>query len=177
MKAMESSENHPIEGDVEVDETVFGGQEENTKGRKNINKKLVVLAIEKKNKGVSRLYARVIPNASAEQLGGFMKAHIDPKAKITTDKWTGYIPLKADFENLTRVASGKKGSNFPELHRVVMNLKSWLRGVHHHVNDLQDYLNEYCYRFSRSFMKENIFDNLMKRMIEAEPCYIKNISQ
>jgi hypothetical protein len=57
---------------VEVDETVFGGQEENTKGRKNINKKLVVLAIEKKNKGVSRLYARVIPNASAEQLGGFM---------------------------------------------------------------------------------------------------------
>jgi hypothetical protein len=116
MKAMESSENHPIEGDVEVDETVFGGQEENTKGRKNINKKLVVLAIEKKNKGVSRLYARVIPNASAEQLGGFMKAHIDPKAKITTDKWTGYIPLKADFENLTRVASGKKGSNFPELH-------------------------------------------------------------
>jgi hypothetical protein len=104
MKAMESSENHPIEGDVEVDETVFGGQEENTKGRKNINKKLVVLAIEKKNKGVSRLYARVIPNASAEQLGGFMKAHIDPKAKITTDKWTGYIPLKADFENLTRVA-------------------------------------------------------------------------
>jgi hypothetical protein len=177
MKAMESSENHPIEGDVEVDETVFGGQEENTKGRKNINKKLVVLAIEKKNKGVSRLYARVIPNASAEQLGGFMKAHIDPKAKITTDKWTGYIPLKADFENLTRVASGKKGSNFPELHRVVMNLKSWLRGVHHHVNDLQDYLNEYCYRFNRSFMKENIFDNLMKRMIEAEPCYIKNISQ
>jgi hypothetical protein len=85
--------------------------------------------------------------------------------------------LKADFENLTRVASGKKGSNFPELHRVVMNLKSWLRGVHHHVNDLQDYLNEYCYRFNRSFMKENIFDNLMKRMIEAEPCYIKNISQ
>jgi hypothetical protein len=52
MKAMESSENHPIEGDVEVDETVFGGQEENTKGRKNINKKLVVLAIEKKNKNI-----------------------------------------------------------------------------------------------------------------------------
>jgi hypothetical protein len=117
------------------------------------------------------------PQRQCRTIGRFMKAHIDPKAKITTDKWTGYIPLKADFENLTRVASGKKGSNFPELHRVVMNLKSWLTGVHHHVNDLQDYLNEYCYRFNRSFMKENIFDNLMKRMIEAEPCYIKNISQ
>jgi hypothetical protein len=31
---MESSENHPIEGDVEVDETVFGGQEEKHKRQK-----------------------------------------------------------------------------------------------------------------------------------------------
>jgi transposase-like protein len=132
-------------------------KKKNTKGRKNINKKLVVLAIEKKNKGVSRLYARVIPNASAEQLGGFMKAHIDPKAKITTDKWTGYIPLKADFENLTRVASGKKGSNFPELHRVVMNPEKLAKRRASSRQRLQDYLNEYCYRFNRSFMKEKHF--------------------
>jgi hypothetical protein len=101
-----------------------------------------------------------------------MKAHIDPKAKITTDKWTGYIPLKADFENLTRVASGKQ---FPRTTSSSDEPEKLAKGVHHHVNDLQDYLNEYCYRFNRSFMKENIFDNLM--MIEAEPCYIKNISQ
>ena len=52
--------------------------------------------------------------------------------------------------------------NFPELHRVIMNLKSWLRGVHHHVEDLQDYLNEYCYRFNRSLMKETLFENKQK---------------
>lgn len=176
MKAMKSSENHKIEGNAEVDETVFGGEEEGVRGRKNTKKKLAVVGIEKKRKGVSRLYVRVIPNASAEHLGDFMKTHISSDAKVTTDKWTGYSPLEKDFENMVRIPSGKKGSNFPELHRVIMNLKSWLRGVHHHVNDLQAYLDEYCYRFNRSFMKANIFDNLIHRMIMAQPCYIKNVS-
>ena len=176
MKAMKSSGNYPITGNAEVDETVFGGQETGVKGRQNKNKKLVVVGIEKKNKGVSRLYARVIKHADAKSLGSFMEAHIDKKAKITTDKWTGYLPLKEKFENLTQIYSGEKGGNFPELHRTVMNLKSWLRGIHHHVNDLQDYLNEYCYRFNRSFMKEGIFENLINRMVLAKPCLIKNIS-
>lgn len=43
MKAMKSSDNHPITGTAEVDETVFGGAEEGVRGRKNRNKKLVVV--------------------------------------------------------------------------------------------------------------------------------------
>lgn len=176
MKAMKSSQDHPIEGQTEVDETVIGGQENGVKGRQNKTKKLVVIAIEKKKKGVSRLYARVIEKADGKSLGDFMKSHIKPSAKVTTDKWQGYKPLKKDFKNLKQIYSGDKGGNFSDLHRVIMNLKGWLRGIHHHVNDLQDYLNEYCYRFNRSFMKEEIFENLMVRMIKAEPCLIKNLN-
>jgi len=176
MRAMKSSGNHPITGNAEVDETVFGGQEEGVRGRQNGSKKLVVVGIEKKRKGVGRLYARVIPDASSQSLGAFMKHHIDPSAKVTTDHWTGYAPLEKEFANLVRMPSGKKGNNFPEMHRAIMNLKGWLRGIHHHVDDLQAYLDEYCYRFNRSFMKEGIFDNLMQRMVQAQPCYIKNIS-
>ena len=150
-----------MKGQVEVAETVIGGQKDEVRGRKNKNKKLVVVGIEKKRKGVNRLSARVIEKADANDLGKFMRDHISTEAKIKTDKWTGYQPLKEDFKNLEQVYTGKKGCNFPELHRVIMNLKGWLRGVHHHVWDLQDYLDEYCYRFNRSFMKENIFDNLI----------------
>jgi len=46
-------------------------------GRRNKNKKLVVVGIEKKGKGVSRLYARVIPRSNRVSLRGFMKDHID----------------------------------------------------------------------------------------------------
>lgn len=176
MKAMKSSGHHPITGKAEVDETVFGGQETGVRGRKNKNKKLVVVGIEKKKKGVSRIYARIIDKADAKSLGSFMKDHIASDANVTTDKWNGYTPLIKDFQNLVQLYSGDKGGNFPEIHRVIMKLKGWLRGVHHHVRDLQDYLDEYCYRFNRSFMKEALFDNLMNRMIKTKPCLIKNIS-
>ncbi|WP_123803382.1 IS1595 family transposase, partial [Maribacter sp. 4G9] len=92
MKAMKSSGDHPITGTAEVDETVFGQQEEGVRCRENNAKKLVVVGIEKKGKGVSRLYAREIPRADAACLGGFMKYHIDPSARVTTDRWTGYGP-------------------------------------------------------------------------------------
>ena len=127
-------------------------------------------------KGVGRLYARAVQKADPKNPGRFMEGHIGPNTDITTDKWTGYQPLKKTFMNLNQIYPGDKGGNFQELHRVIMNLRSWLRGVHHHVNDLQDYLNEYCYRFNRGFMKENIFDNLLNRMVISKPCPIKNIS-
>ena len=52
MKAMKSSGNYPIIANAEVDETVFGGQETGVKGCQNKNKKLVVVGVQKKNKGV-----------------------------------------------------------------------------------------------------------------------------
>lgn len=175
MKAMASSGNHPIKGRAEVDETVVGGQEKGVRGRKNVNKKLVAVAIEKKGNGISRIYARQIPKADARNLGDFMRSHIDQDACVKTDKWNGYTPLAGDFTKLIQVASGSKGGNFPEMHRAIMMFKAWLRGTHHYVWHLQDYLNEYCYRFNRSLMKGEIFDNLLKRMVAHQPCYIKNI--
>lgn len=175
MKAMQSSGDYPMEGKVEVDEMVVGGQETGVVGRKNAKKKLVVVGIEKKKKGVSRFYAKVIERADSKNLGGFMIDHIDKSATITTDCWNGYKPLKSIFTNLNQIPSGEKGGNFPEIHRVIMNFKSWLRGMHHHVEDLQEYINEYTYRFNRSFMKENIFDNLLLRMMKSEKCTYKMI--
>ena len=169
MKAMESSGNHKIDGNVEVDETVVGGQEEGVVGRKNGKKKLVVFAIERNGKGVSRMYGKVIKQSSSKELGGFMKMTIGTSAHIKTDKWRGYSPLVKDFENLIQVDSGKKGGNFPDLHRCIMGFKGWLRGMHHQVENLQAYIDEYCYRFNRSNMKEGIFDNLLNRMVNATP--------
>jgi hypothetical protein len=82
MKAMKSSGKNPITGTAEVDETVIGGQESGVRGRQNKSKKLVVVGIEKKKKGVSRLYARVIDKASAEQFGAFMEDNIDPRPTL-----------------------------------------------------------------------------------------------
>ena len=164
-----------MKGKVEVDETVVGGQEEGVVGRKNDKKKLVVFAIERHGKGVGRLYGKVIKRSTAKELGAFMKQTIEPEAQIKTDIWSGYKPLKKDFANLSQVSSGKKGENFPDLHRAIMGFKGWLRGMHHHAEHLQAYVNEYTYRFNRNNMKAKIFENLMRRMVACQPCTYKMI--
>jgi hypothetical protein len=63
MKAMESSQNFPMEGKVDVDETYVGGQDDQAIGRNEGKKKIMVVAIERKGKGVSRMYGRVIETA------------------------------------------------------------------------------------------------------------------
>jgi transposase-like protein len=172
MKAMESSDNHPLTGNVDVDESFVGGQETSKQGRGKERKKLVVFAIEKRGKGVSRLYGKVIEQANAKNLGNFMRTKISPDAEIKTDKWQGYKPLQSEFKNLTQISSGEKGENFPEIHHSIMLFKAWLRGIHLRVNDLQAYIDEYTYRFNRHFMNAHIFDNLILRMIRAKPYYL-----
>ena len=171
-QAMASSQTYPLQGLVEVDETVVGQQEEEVSGRENGKKKLVVVAIEKQNKGVSRMYAKVIERASADHLRPFFQAHISPEARVKTDLWKGYTPLRDEFPQLEQQESGKKGENFPDMHRVIMMFKAWLRGMHHSVDHLQDYINEYTYRFNRSQMKEGIFDNLMNRVVNHTPVFV-----
>lgn len=175
MRAMKSSGKHKIKGKAEADETVVGGQEEGTKGRKNKKKKLAVFAIERKGKGISRMYGKVIKQSNSKELGAFLESVLEKDAHIKTDKWRGYQPLGKEFSNLLQVESGKKGNNFPDLHRAIMGFKGWLRGMHHQVEHLQAYIDEYCYRFNRSFMKEGIFDNLLIRMVNAPPVTNKQI--
>lgn len=175
MVAMKTSGRYPLGGTVEVDETVVGGQEKNVRGRQNKKKRLVVFAIERKGKGVSRMYGRVIPGGHAKHLGAFMKDTIDPAASVRTDGWTGYTPLKTTFKGLQQEKVEPKASNFKEMHRIIMGFKAWLRGVHHHASHLQAYVDEYTFRFNRSFMKEGVFQNLLGKLVQAKPCSYKQL--
>jgi len=175
MKAMESSRDFPMEGKVDVDETYVGGQDEAAIGRNEGKKRIVVVAIERKGKGISRMYGRVIDTATRKNLKSFMESHISPDAQVRTDGWAGYRGLEKGFPKLVREKSEKKGKNFPQLHRSIMMFKAWLRGVHHSVNYLQAYINEYTYRFNRRKMKEGIFENLLNRMIIKPPVTYKMI--
>ena len=166
--AMKSSGKYPLAGQVEVDETFMGGKDE-TVGRSTETKSLVVVAIEKHGAtGVKRMYARKIDNASAAQLKTVFDKHVATDAQILTDKWTGYSPLK-DVYRITQEKS-EPDRNFKVMHRCIQQLKSWIRGIHHSVNEayLQGYLDEFCYRINRSIFKQNIFNNLLSRMIEGE---------
>lgn len=174
-QAMKSSKQHPLEGEVHVDEFFIGGPEEQKRGRSKGNKRLVVVALEKVKEGVGRAYAQVIETASSEEFIPFFNGQVSKKAKVITDEWRGYTPLKGHYRALKQIPS-KDGKNFPDLHIHIMNLKGWLRGIHHHCSKerLQGYLDEYHYRYNRRNHMDTIFDRLIKRMVEGEPKRLKS---
>jgi hypothetical protein len=166
-QVMKSSLKSPLTGLVHVDEFVIGGPEEGKKGRSKGLKKLVVLAVEILEDGVGRAYAEVIEHSSAIELGGFLKKYVSQEAEVISDKWKGYTPLKKEFKNLKQIAS-EEGKNFKELHVHIMNIKGWLRGIHHHCSKerMQNYLDEYHFRYNRRSNMDTIFDVLIKKMVD-----------
>ena len=97
----------------------------------------------------------------------FFDEHICKSAKIVTNKWTGYLPLRNDYKNIEQTKSDE-GKSAPDIHLHIMNIKGWLRGIHHHCSEewLQGYLDEYHLRFNRRNNPEVLFDTLLKRMVE-----------
>lgn len=169
-QAMVSSKLYPLEGEVHVDEFFVGGPEEDKPGRSKGEKKLVVLALEKIEGGVGRAYAQIIEHSSGKEFKPFFNSYIKKDAKVITDVWNGYLPLKNDYPNLKQIPS-KEGKNFSDLHIHIMNIKGWLRGIHHHCDKerLQGYLDEYHFRYNRRNKMDIIFDTLIKRMVRNEP--------
>ncbi len=169
-QVMGSSKKHPLEGEIHIDEFLVGGQEEQKRGRSKGKKKLIVVALEKVKGGVGRAYALHIESASSKELTPFFDDYISKDAVVITDEWRGYLPLKKKYPNLTQVPSNS-GKNFLELHIHIMNIKAWLRGIHHHCSkeQMQGYLDEYHFRYNRRGNLETIFHLLIERMVKSSP--------
>jgi transposase-like protein len=170
-KAMQSSKKHPIIGDVQVDEFVFGGKESLKQGRSNDSKKKkLVGAVELSDKGkVKRVYFKKINDYSSKSLSGIFDDHISLEAHVSTDKWTGYVPISKRF-NIEQKYSNKGGS-MKQMHTMIHQLKSWLRSTYSWVHEghIEKYLDEFSFRINRSIFKQTIFHTLIQRMIENQP--------
>lgn len=176
-QAMQSSKVHPISGIVHVDEFYIGGEEEGKRGRSKGDKKLVVIALEIVEGGVGRAYAQCIDNASAVAFRPFFEAYISKDTKVIADKWKGYVPLKKTYPNLEQLKS-ENGKSFQDIHIHIMNLKGWLRGIHHHCSKerLQGYLDEYHFRYNRRSNMDTIFDSLIKKMVLNNPIRLQSVN-
>jgi transcription elongation factor Elf1/transposase-like protein len=169
-RAMSSSGQFPLQGNCEVDEILMGGSQPGKRGRGALKKKKAVIVVEKTAKGgIIRAYAMKIENFSSDQLKKLFDYHISKGAKIETDKWRGYGPLNGMWQ--INQEKSDPTSNFKTMHRFVQQLKSWIRGIYHHISDkyLQGYLDEFCFRLNRHGNKAALFDKLIQRMVERPP--------
>src|SRR5437764_1257277 len=65
-----------------------------------VGKEIVMGILERgKEKGRSRIRAKVIPDTTRQTLHGEVKAHVTPGAEVFTDAHQGYRGLSADLEH------------------------------------------------------------------------------
>jgi transposase-like protein/predicted RNA-binding Zn-ribbon protein involved in translation (DUF1610 family) len=169
--AMQSSNLSPLEGVLEIDEFSIGGHEKGKPGRSDGKKKKVILGVEivlnKVQKlTIGRAYARVIEDYSQESFKPFFEEKVSHKSTIFTDLWSSYKPFCANYD--IDQQKSNQGESMKLLHTHIMNLKGWLRGIHHHVSikHAQCYMDEYHFKFNRRLNLENCFDKLILRMTD-----------
>ncbi len=152
-QAMQCSSSPLLHGFVQVDETAIGGHEKDKPGRSHGKKRVVQVAVELEVKRdqikMKRARAKVIADSSADEIKAAIDLMVDKDAVIHSDGWASYP--KAASGRAHFIDESGNGSNFPQLHRLIFNIKNWLRGIHHQVSSehLQSYLDEFCYRFDR----------------------------
>jgi len=177
--SMKSSQQYPLSEIIHVDEFTIGGKEEGKPGRSyDTKKKKAVIAVELTNKHqVKRVYVKSIDDYSAKSLTPIFEEHISTTAKIVTDKWRGYQPLKQKYNIEQRPSN--QGKNFKELHIIIHQIKSWVRTIPTHVSKkhIQAYFDEFCFRINRSQFKESIFHKTIERMVIANPISHLQIKQ
>lgn len=115
-------------------------------------------------------------NYSSKSLSKIFEKHISTEAKITTDSWSGYKPLMKRYPDFEQKLSNK-GQNFKMLHIQIRNFKNWLRGVHSYCEKetLNQYIEEYLFRFNRLNFRETILEKLLCRMVKEKPINYKSI--
>ena len=175
-QAMKSSEKYPLEKEVHVDEFEIGTPQKGEPGRsKSEHKVRVVIALEYRAGKAGRGYAKTIEDYSSKSLEEIFHRHISKTAKITTDGWSGYKPLMKQYPHFEQKLSNK-GQNFKMLHIQIRNFKNWLRGVHSYCSKetLNQYIEEYFFRFNRLNFRESILDKLLSRMVNETPITYKS---
>jgi len=123
-----------------------------------------------------RIYCRKIDNYKKESIYPIIKQTVDKASKVVTDEFPTYDKLKELFPKAKQNRSAN-GRGFPALHQQIMNLKGWLRGIHHHCSEhrYQYYLDEFCFRANRRNYEQGIFRSLMTRIASTKSKTFKEL--
>ena len=176
-QAFASSSKNPLTGQVHIDEFVTGGPEKGKPGRSDGKKKKTLIMVEVRAGGkTGRVYCRKITNYKKDTLYPIIEAIVTADAEVITDEYPSYDKLKEKFP-AARQRKSNTGKYFPLLHQQVMNLKGWLRGIHHQCSDkhYQKYLDEYCFRTNRRNTEQYIFRNIMQRIVSIKTKTFKEL--
>lgn len=167
---------------VELDEAFFTTETPKDKKGKKLNQgsgserksKVLVMAesmpsechkANQKSKKVGNIKMIVIPDLTKDTITKAAKENLHPETFVTMDASHAHGGIEEKFRShVEKLITRQEIDNvLPWVHTVIANAKMLLADTYHglKVEFLQDYLNEFCYKFNRRYMPESIFDKLL----------------
>ncbi len=172
IRTLLASDFPQLTGDVEADETYWGGKEENKhaekriKGCRGVQGKIPVMgAVERKG----RVKAGPIPNTTVPTMHDFINKNIQPASTIYSDEHSGYEGLTGynhlsvkhhEHEYVRGTAHTNTIEGFWSL------VKRGIGGVYHSVSPkyLQSYVNEYSFRYNHRASETPMFHHFLEQV-------------
>lgn len=169
--------SYTLRGYVEIDEMFIGSPSEAKKRGRGTEKTPVLVAVSytpvdgvKEVTDFAKLQAVNAINESTVSV--FVKAHVEPGSTIRTDGLSVYPSLERHGYVHDREPVRKRKAHLvlPHVHTFISNLRSFVQGTHHGLSEthLQQYLDEFCYRFNRRHRRSEMFDRLLRACLEQE---------
>ncbi|HKP90900.1 MAG TPA: IS1595 family transposase [Thermoleophilaceae bacterium] len=173
----------PLSGDVEADETAWGGKPRQgeiariarEEGRdlssaggswKQRKKKTVFAMVERGG----RVRASVVPSRGRTTLHGEIVQHVLPGSTVFTDDWSPYAGIDGRGYSHRRIRHSENVYVSGDVHTQTIegffsNLKRGIAGTYHSVSTrwLPAYLNEYAWRYNHRNDGRSQFESLLRR--------------
>lgn len=171
-----------LAGQIELDDGYFSTErkveqkhEELKRGRGSQKKTKVLVMAEsvkielpkkgKKPRRVGYLKMKVIEDLKKESITPLVKSLVHSSSSIDTDGSNSYADLCnfVEHHHAEVIPKNKVGEKLPWVHIAISNAKRQLLNTFHDIKPefLQNYLDEFCYKFNRRYLGEVLFNRLL----------------
>jgi hypothetical protein len=167
----ETAQDSTLSGVVVMDEAWCGSPTEGGKRGRGTDKTAVFVSVSLTDEGKPQYTKMKVIQADAgesvdsDTVKGFTTGTIEKGSEIHTDglniynhlSENGYTHLKMKYDPKTQP------EHLHWTHIIISNAKAFINGTFHGLDSihLQRYLDEFCYRFNRRWMKTDVFPRLV----------------
>ena len=157
---------------IEFDDTLVGGKRAGKRGRGAAGKRPVLVAVETREKGAGFVAMQAVDSVNKGTVRQFLAKHLKDGQTVKTDALPALNAVGETQEHQKKVTPPEQASVWlPMVHIMIGNLKTFINGTFHGVssNCLQEYLDEFCYRFNRRFWEPQLPLRLLNACLAHVP--------
>jgi transposase-like protein len=175
-KAMADRDSvYRLDGIIEFDDTLVGGKRAGKRGRGAEGKRPVLVAVETREKGAGFTAMHAVDSVSKVTVRQFLAKHLKSSQTVKTDALPA-LNAVGETQNHKKKVTPPEEANvwLPLVHIMIGNMKTFINGTFHGVssNCLQEYLDEFCYRFNRRFWEPELPLRLLNACLAHVPVRI-----